>query len=234
MPQKILLYRFPTEKMAGIHPHALEKNRNYKGSRDKRTHRRARKRDERTQRRLGKCDERTHRRSGKRDKRTHRRLSKRDERTSEWSVVSGPLSVASCTVESIDKRGATNEPTENRENATNEPTGVGENATNEPKLAAASEDGQSGELNAGTTARNHENLELEFDPEKASESYEQGVARRKAAREERTRKLNEQARREAADAMAARRAFRRQQRGKNGNPGARPKALAAQGIGSLE
>ncbi len=26
MPQKILLYRFPTEKMAGIHPHALEKN----------------------------------------------------------------------------------------------------------------------------------------------------------------------------------------------------------------
>ncbi len=28
MPQKILLYRFPTEKMAGIHPHALEKNPN--------------------------------------------------------------------------------------------------------------------------------------------------------------------------------------------------------------
>ena len=150
------------------------------------------------------------------------------------SVVSSPLPVCGCTVE-VDEMSArneanagledgTNEPTTARENVTNEATVARENVTNEP---TAAHENATNELNvAQIIATNeptaaHENAtnepklvadesprgEVELD--NSGESYLQGVARRKAAREERTRKLNEEARRDAADAMALRRALRR-------------------------
>ena len=88
-------------------------SRGRRDKRDERTHRGSRKRDERTHRwsvvsgplSVASCqlhgdastssDERTHRAQRKRDERTHRAQRKRDERTHQWSVVSGPLSVAS-------------------------------------------------------------------------------------------------------------------------------------------
>ena len=103
----------------------------------------------------------------------------------------------------------TNEPTDACENMTNELTEACENVTNEAKLGAESDGGQ-------TTDYSEE-----------VESFEQGVARRKAAREEVTRKLNEEARKEAEAAMAIRRARVREQKQKqkqrNAKPGNQPK-----------
>jgi hypothetical protein len=150
------------------------------------------------------------------------------------SVVSGQLSVAGCNAEAITEAIATNEPAaalgnvtnepnDVQENATNEPTEQCENATNEPKVAAHSDGGKSGD---GIVSID--------DPEKAGESYGQGVERRKAMRAESLRKLNEEAGREAACAMGARRAYRGEQRSKNCKPGGQLEALAAQGIRSFE
>jgi hypothetical protein len=164
------------------------------------------------------------------------------------SVVSGPLSVVhcplpvvGCTVESIGVPDATNEPNDAGEIATNEPNDACENATNEPndaieklpnepnggyenamsesKVAADCEDGTSVELSVRTNQTNDKSLASEVYPENAGESFQQGVVRRKAMRAESLRKLNEEARREAADAMAAHRARRREQRNNNGRPG---------------
>ena len=105
----------------------------------------------------------------------------------------------------------TNEPTEVQENAPNEPTVAPVDVPNEPKFAGESECGQTTDNRPLTT----DYLGPTTDNPHAGESYEEGVARRRAARAEQTRKLNEEARREAAMAMATRRAFRRQQTNKN-------------------
>ena len=161
---------------------------------------------------------------------------------------SGPLSVVHCpllvigdTVASNDQPNATNEPNHAGENVTNEAKLAGENATNEAKLANESEGGQTTDHGPLTTdipgqttytaGQTTDHGPLITDIPEPGESFEQGVARRKAAREEMTRKLNEEARREAALAMAARRAYRACQT--NGKARARLKARAAPGIGSL-
>jgi hypothetical protein len=128
----------------------------------------------------------------------------------------------------------TNEPTVAEISVTNEPTAAYEYVTNEPNLVANSVRVPSEAPSAGTKHRDDEGLQAEVDPEKGGESYQQGVERRKAAREDRTRRLNEEARREAADAMAAHRARRHEQRSKNCKPGVHPKARAAQEVGSFE
>ena len=99
----------------------------------------------------------------------------------------------------------TNEPTEDRENVTNEPTEVGENATNEPKLAGDRESGDSAEPSASTDDRDGKGPEGGFDREKLNDWIQEGRERIKLARAESLRKLNEEARKEAELAMAARR-----------------------------
>ena len=112
----------------------------------------------------------------------------------------------------------TNEPTDQHEIATNEPTDYHKIVTNEP-TDAADGDSTSLEPGAGTTQRHQMGLKAEVEPDQTVESYEQGVARRKARRAESLRKLNEQARHEAASAMALRRAHRRELRINNGKRG---------------
>ena len=101
----------------------------------------------------------------------------------------------------------TNEPTDYHEILTNEPTdsGVGDVASLDP--------------GGDTNQRDQMALQAEIEPDQTVESYEQGVARRKARRAESLRKLNEQARHEAADAMALRRALRRERRIQSGKRG---------------
>ena len=175
------------------------------------------------------------------------------------SVVSSPLPVCGCTVE-VDEASARNEANAGLENGTNEPTSAHENATNEPTAAhenapneaTATPENATNEPNvaqinttnkpicAYENATSEPKLAADGSPrgevelDNSGESYWQGVARRKEAREERTRQLNEEARREAANAMATRRAFRRARRSKNCKTGAQPKPGAAQGIGSFE
>jgi hypothetical protein len=119
-----------------------------------------------------------------------------------WSVVRCPLPAVGDMVASKDEQNVTNEPTDARENTTNEPTEACEIVTNEP-------------------------IPSEADPEEAVESFEQGVARRKAMRAESLRILNEEARREAEQAMAARRARLRERKERNAKPGNQPNGRAA-------
>jgi hypothetical protein len=128
------------------------------------------------------------------------------------SVVRGPLSVVGDMLVSMDQPTATNEATDAGENVTNEATAACENLTNEPKLGDESEGSQTTDQGQLTT-----------DNPQEVESYEQGVARRKAAREETTRRLNEEARKEAEAAMAMRRARIREQKQKSAKPGNQPK-----------
>ena len=95
--------------------------------------------------------------------------------------------------------------------ATNEPNDAGKNATNEAKLASES---------YGAQTTDHGQLTTDI-PEEV-ESYEQGVSRRKAAREEFTRKLNEEARKEAEATMAIRRARISEQKQRNAKPRNQP------------
>ncbi len=110
------------------------------------------------------------------------------------SVVRCPLPVDSCRVESIDERGVTNELTE-----------AHENATNEPKLATDGMAGQSVELSDSTDDRNDKGREGRSDREKMNDWIQDGLEKRKLAQAESLRKLNEQARKQAELAMAARR-----------------------------
>ena len=94
------------------------------------------------------------------------------------------------------------------------------NVTNEPKLANESEGGQTTDHGPRTTdipGQTTDHGPRTTDIPEEVESYEQGVARRKAAREEITRKLNEEARKEAEAAMAIRRARIREQKQKQKN-----------------
>ena len=162
----------------------------------------------------------------------------RKHRRSPLPVVSGPLSVVGCEAEALTEAISPNEPTAVSENAPNEPAAAHEHAPNEPNVAQINAKNES--IRAYENATSEPKLAADRSPrgdvelDNSGESYWQGVARWKAAREERTRQLNEEARREAADAMATRRAFRRARRSKNCKTGAQPKPGTAQGIGSFE
>ncbi len=119
------------------------------------------------------------------------------------------------------------EPTAAGKNVTNEPTAAHELATNEPKLAADNVDKLRAEPSASSNSRVDGSLRAEVDPEKSGESYWQGVARRKAAREEITRKLNEEAHREAERAMTVRRALLGERNRKTAQPRNQPNGRAA-------
>jgi hypothetical protein len=169
------------------------------------------------------------------------------------SGVRGPLSVATSVVEAIDEADATNEPTTARENetnepnvgplsvvrgplpmvgcaveevgernVTNEPTGARENETNEPKFVAESVGGQAVELSAGADDEGEKAIEEGFSVEQ-SESIRLGCEKIGLARAESLRKLNEEARKEAEQAMAIRRSRLREQRNKNAKPADPPK-----------
>jgi hypothetical protein len=122
----------------------------------------------------------------------------------------------------------TNEPTGSSKNVTNEATDAPENATNEPSLALESVVDQSVEPNAGRDDRGEEGLEEGFSV-KASESIRAGNARIRRTREEYVRKLNEEARKEAEQAMAIRRSRLREQRNNQGKPARQPKGQTASG-----
>jgi hypothetical protein len=131
--------------------------------------------------------------------------------TGSLSVVRGPLSVGPCVVEAIDEA-----------DATNEPTGAREIETNEPKLAAESVGGQNVEMSAGADDRGEEAIEEGFSVEQ-SESIRRRCEKVRLARVESLRKLNEEARKEAEQAMAIRRSRLREQRNQNGKPEDPPK-----------
>jgi hypothetical protein len=114
------------------------------------------------------------------------------------------------------------EPTEAHEITTNEPTGARENETNEPKLVAESVDGQGVELSAGSDDEGEKAIEEGFSVEQ-SESIRLGCEKIRLARAESLRKLNEEARKEAEQAMAIRRSRLREQRNKNAKPADPPK-----------
>jgi hypothetical protein len=104
---------------------------------------------------------------------------------------------------------------------------IGEqNETNEPKLAAESVGGQSVELSAGADDRGEKAIEEGFSVEQ-SESIRRGCEKVRLARKESLRKLNEEARKEAEQAMAIRRSRLREQRNPNGKPGDPPKEQEA-------
>jgi hypothetical protein len=144
-----------------------------------------------------------------------------------------------------------------RENAPNEPTDQRENAPNEPTRGGQrNEDGRhevhgidSLDRTVPIVRGTVDGDESVVDPvanEEAFESYEDALKRIRLRREEVARQLNEQARREAAHAMAARRARRREQmarKRKPVNPPDRPEGptegkrmyeIAAQRTGELE
>jgi hypothetical protein len=123
------------------------------------------------------------------------------------SVVSGPLSDASGAGKSVGES-----------NVTNEATVAPENATNEPKHALESVAGASVVLDAGRDDRGEEGLEEGFSA-KAIESIQRGCEKVRLARVESLRKLNEEARKEAEQAMALRRSRLREQRNPSGKPG---------------
>ena len=174
-------------------------------------------------------------------------------RSSALSVVSGPLSVSGCNGEAVTEAIATNEPTDARENLTNEPTVDRENVTNEPTVdrenvtneptvdrenvtnePTDAEGGNDTSLEPGaiTNHKDDVGLQAEIEPDQTFESYEQGVARRKARRAESLRKLNEDARKEVADAMALRRAHRGERRNLSGKAGGQPNGgVARAGLG---
>jgi hypothetical protein len=155
------------------------------------------------------------------------------------SVVSGPLLFVADVALSRDEPNVTDDPTETCENVTNEatvaqistpnePTEACENVTNEPKLGDESERSQRTDHGQLTTEHGQLTTDSEqrtTDNPEEVESFEQGVARRKAAREEVTRKLNEEARKEAEAAIAMRRARVREQKQKqkNAKPRNQPK-----------
>ncbi len=122
---------------------------------------------------------------------------------------------------------ATNEATASRENVTNEPTVARENVTNEPNLAADSVHILGADPSASTSVGSDESLRAEVDSQESAESYWQGVARRKAAREERTRQLNEEAHREAERAMTVRRALLGERKRKTAQPRNQPNGRVA-------
>jgi hypothetical protein len=127
------------------------------------------------------------------------------------SVVRGPLPVVECAFEEIGEHNKTNEPTEARENE-----------TNEPKFVAESAGDQGVELSAGADDRGEEAIEEGFSVEQ-SESIRRGSEKVRLARVESLRKLNEEARKEAEQAMAIRRSRLREQRNKNAKPADPPK-----------
>ena len=127
------------------------------------------------------------------------------------SVVRGPLPMVGCAVEEVGER-----------NVTNEPTGARENETNEPKFVAESVGGQAVELSAGADDEGEKAIEEGFSVEQ-SESIRLGCEKIGLARAESLRKLNEEARKEAEQAMAIRRSRLREQRNKNGKPADPPK-----------
>jgi hypothetical protein len=135
--------------------------------------------------------------------------------TGSLSVVRGPLSVGTCVVEAIDKADATNEPTKARENE-----------TNEPKLAAESVGSQSVELSVGADDKGEEAIAEGFSVEQ-SEAIQRGCEKIRLARVESLRKLNEEARKEAEQAMALRRSRLSERRKQNGKPGDPPKGREA-------
>ena len=150
-------------------------------------------------------------------------------------MVRGPLLVVGDVAVSKDEPSTTNEPND-----------AGKNATNEAKLAGESYGSQSTDHGQRTTdipgqttdngqrTTDHGQLTTDHGPRTTDhgqrttdnleevESYEQGVARRRAAREEITRKLNEEARKEAEAAMAIRRARIREQKQKKAKPRNQP------------
>ena len=125
------------------------------------------------------------------------------------------------------RENVTNEPNVAQLDATNEPICAYENATNEPKLAADNVDSLGAEPSASANNKEDESLRAEVDPEKSGESYWQGVARRKADREEITRQLNEEAHREAERAMTVRRALLGERNRKTAQPRNQPNGRAA-------
>ncbi len=136
----------------------------------------------------------------------------------------------------------TNEPTDRWENVPNEPTDAIENVTNEPTGKQRREqDGRHADAANEPSIdplpgiqRNLEGVEKIIEPvatEEPLEVDEDAIKRIRRRREEYVRQLNEQAQREAAEAMAARRARRREQRAKNHKPGERPKRRLAHRLG---
>jgi hypothetical protein len=101
----------------------------------------------------------------------------------------------------------TNEPTASRKNVTNEPTASQKNVTNEP-TAVAGDDNTSAALRASRNVRDDVTVQPEADSVKAGEWIREEVEKQQPIRAERLRILNEEARREAAEAMAALRARR--------------------------
>jgi hypothetical protein len=152
------------------------------------------------------------------------------------SVVSGPMPAAGAKVEAIGEPGTSGVWSVERgetENPMDEPNGAGENATNEPNAAhenATSEATEAREnvTNEATGARQDAPSEA---TDKTRESFRDAIARIRRTREGITRQLNEKARREAEEAMAARRARRREQSNKGGNPPDRPKSRAGSKAG---
>ncbi len=114
---------------------------------------------------------------------------------------------------------ATNEPTAAHEIVTNEPTAAQEIATNEP---TATREIVTNEATDACEPMTNEILRPEIELVQPGETYEQGVARRKARRMETLRKLNEEARRAAEAAMALHRAHRRDRRKNSAKPGGQP------------
>ena len=121
------------------------------------------------------------------------------------------MSVANCAVEAIDDADATNEPTAARENE-----------TNEPKFVAESVGGQAVELSASADDKGEKAIEEGFSVEQ-SESIQRGCEKIRLARAESLRKSNEEAQKEAEQAMAIRRSRLREQRNQNAKPADPPK-----------
>ena len=149
--------------------------------------------------------------------------------SSPLSFVSGPLSIVSDQIGAIDEPIAPDEPTVARENAPNEPTDVQKNVTNEPTdvqknvtnepTAFAGDDGTGAALRVSRIAMDDETVQPEAHSVKAGEWIREEVEKQRPLRAERLRLLNEEAQREAAEAMAARRARRGAQKNKKRHVG---------------
>ena len=148
------------------------------------------------------------------------------------------------------RENVTNEPTDAQENATNEPTVGREIVSNgpllagdvrlesltytkaqeqkltiEPTLAALGDGGRGGEMTDGIRDWDDSDFEEEIDRKQVGEWIQAGVAKMAEIRAEMLRKLNEEGRREAQAATAARRS--RREWHQNGNPADRSKKRAA-------
>jgi hypothetical protein len=154
-------------------------------------------------------------------------------------VVHGPLPMVECAVEEIGERNSTNEPATgsfsvgtcvveaiDEADATNEPTEARKNETNEPKLAAESVGSQNVELSADADNKGEKAIEEGFGVEQ-SEAIQRGSEKIRLARMESLRKLNEEARKEAKQAMTLRRSRLSERRKQNGKPGSPPKGREA-------